>query len=122
VTNSKDKDLAYYLALPWSFNVEKRNDAGEYYFARVNELKCFSEGKTAEEAMGNIMEALRLHIEASIEEGTPIQEPPKPEDFKGQIAYRTKPEKHYQIAKEANRRNISINKLIDQAVDSLLSA
>lgn len=119
---TNDKNLAYYLALPWSFSIEKRNDAGEYYFARVNELKCFSEGQTADEAMKNILEALKLHIETSIEEGTPIQEPPKPEEYKGQIAYRTKPEKHYQIAKEANRRNISINKLIDEAVDSVISA
>ncbi|WP_373530948.1 type II toxin-antitoxin system HicB family antitoxin [Vampirovibrio sp.] len=117
------KNLEYYINLPWSFSVERHNEKGrEYYASRVNEWKCFSDGATPAEAMNNLMEALQLHIEASIEDGTPIQEPPKPEEFKGQIAYRTKPEKHYQIAKEANRRNISINKLIDQAVDSVISA
>jgi predicted RNase H-like HicB family nuclease len=117
-----NKTLDYYLSLPWSFSVEKRTDEGEYYLARVNELKCFSDGQTAVEAFSNIMEALKLHLETALEEGDPIQEPPKPEEYKGQIAYRTKPEKHYHLAKEAQRRQISINKLIDQAVDDILSA
>jgi antitoxin HicB len=116
------KGLEYYLNLPWSYSIEKRTDDGVYYFARVNELNCFSDGESPEEAMKIIGEALRSHLEAALESGIEIPEPVKPEDYKGQIAYRTKPEKHYKIAKEAQRRKISINKLIDEAVDSILSA
>jgi antitoxin HicB len=116
------KTLDYYLGLPWSYTIERRDDAGIYYFARVNELNCFSDGATPEEAVRNIADALKLHLESAIEDGAEIPEPVRPEDYKGQIAYRTKPEKHYKLAKEAQRRKVSINKLIDEAVDNILSA
>lgn len=116
------KNMEYYLNLPWSFTIERRNDDGIYFFAKVNELNCFSDGETIQEAMENIQEALKSHIIACLDAGIEIVEPVKPDDFKGQIAYRTKPEKHYRLAKEAQRRKISINKLIDEAVDNILSA
>jgi len=116
------KDMDYYLDLPWSYSVEKHTDDGVYYVARVNELQCFTDADTPEEAIHNIRDALKAHIEACIADGVEIPEPVNPADFKGQIPYRTKPEKHYKLAKEAQRRKISINKLIDEAVDAILSA
>jgi predicted RNase H-like HicB family nuclease len=110
------------MELPWSYTIEKRNDDGVYYYARVNELNCFSEGQTMAEATLNIQKALEVHLEAAIEAGADIPKPLNLEDFKGQVSYRTKPEKHYRLAKEAQRKGISINKLIDSAVDDILSA
>lgn len=116
------KTIEYYLNLPWSFTIERKDDDGIYYFARVNELKCFSDGKTMQEASENILEALKLHLEASLEEGQDIPEPLNPEEFKGRITYRTKPAKHLMLAKEANRRGITLNRLIDETIDEAFTA
>ncbi len=38
--------------------------------------------------------------------------------FKGNIAYRTTPERHYRIAREAEKRNLSLSQFIDGSIDS----
>lgn len=117
------KDLDYYTSLPWSFSAERKIDEdGICFLIKVNELKCFSEGETLEKASKNINEALKLHLMDALEKGEVIQEPPKPEEYKGRITYRTSPKKHYQLAKEASRKGITITKLIDRAIDNVLSA
>lgn len=118
----KAKTLKDYLALPWSYTIEQRSDDGVYFYARVNELNCFTDGETMTEAIKNLEEALKAHIEAAIEAGVSLPEPVNPADYKGQISYRTNPATHYRMAKEAKRRNMSINKLIDEAVDRLLAS
>ena len=115
-----NKDLNYYLNLPWSYRFEWSND-DNCYVASIAELKgCMSEGATIEEAVKMIEDALKSHLSACIEAGIEIPEPLKPIDYKGKIPYRTTPEKHYKIAKRAKSLGISINALIDEAVEEKL--
>lgn len=115
-----NKDLNYYLNLPWSYRFEWSND-DNCYVATIAELKgCMSEGATIEEAVKMIEDALKSHLNACIEAGIEIPEPLKPIDYKGKIPYRTTPEKHYKIAKRAKSLGISINALIDEAVEEKL--
>lgn len=51
----------------------------------------------------------------------PIPVPLTPESFKGNLPYRTTPQRHYQLAVEAQRRKMSINKVLDLAVEKILS-
>lgn len=114
------KNLEYYLNLPWSYRFEW-SDEDECYIASIAELKgCMSHGDTISEATEMIQDALKSYISCSLHYGDEISEPLKPVDFKGKIPYRTTPYKHYRIAKRAKAMGMSINALIDEAVDAKL--
>lgn len=115
-----NKDLNYYLSLPWSYKFEW-SDVDNCYVASVDELKgCMSDGDTLEEAQKMIKDALISHLNACLEDGFEIPEPLRQKDFKGNITYRTSPEKHYKIAKKAKASNKTINRVIDEAIEFYL--
>ncbi len=70
----KKKDLNYYLSLPYTTVVEKRDDVrGPYYIARVLELPhCLIHGDTPEEAVSELDSVKRDWLEDCIERGIPI--------------------------------------------------
>ena len=116
------KDLNYYLGLPWTYKFEWDND-DQIYVASVDELKgCMSHGDTIEEASLMIKDALISHVSAMLEDKDEIPEPPKPEEYKGKIAYRTSPKMHYKIAKKAAIEKKSISKIIDELIDKGLAS
>lgn len=114
------KDFKYYLNLNWSYTIEQDHHKGKKFFIiRVNELPgVCTDGKTIEEAMKNIKDAIAATIELYLEQGDPIPEPIKKEEFKGKIAYRTTSERHYYLAKLANQKHISMNKALDLVFDA----
>ena len=115
-----DKDVKYYLNLHWTY-IFSYDDKSESYIASISELKgCMSDGKTIDEALLMIKDALTSYISAMIENGDEIPEPMKPELYKGKIAYRTTPERHYKIAQKSNLWNKSISKTIDKLLDFAL--
>ena len=112
-----EKDLNYYLKLPWTYRFEWSN-RDNCYIASVDELEgCKTHGETIEEAATMIKDALICWIETLQENNQEIQEPPKPEKYKGRVTYRTTPERHYRLARTAAINGKSISKLIDEAVD-----
>ncbi len=57
----------------FSVVIEKDKDG---YFAFCPELQgCYTQGDTYEEALENIRDAIRLHVEDRIEEGEEISQP-----------------------------------------------
>ena len=72
----KKKDLNYYLILPYTTVVGKRDDgSGLYYVARVLELPhCLIHGDTPEEATSDLDSVKRDWLEDCIERGIPIPE------------------------------------------------
>lgn len=113
------KSVKYYMNLPWSYRFEW-DPRDSIYIAKVSEIKdCLSHGKTIEEAARNIKIDLEQHLEAMLKDDYHIPEPAKPEDYKGNIAYRTTPERHYKLAKRANSEGKSLSKLIDELIDDV---
>ena len=112
-----NKDLNYYLNLNWTYRFEW-SDEDNCYIASIAELKgCMTDGKTIDEAAMMIKDALKSYIETFIGLNKEIPEPAKPSDFKGNIPFRTTPEQHYKLHKKATIEGISINKLIQRAVE-----
>ncbi len=116
------KDLNYYLNLHWTYKLEW-DDEDQIYVVSIAELKgCMSHGKTIEEASYMIKDALKSYISSMLEDNEEIPEPPKPEEYKGRIAYRTTSGRHYRIAKKAVAERKSISKLIDDLIDKGLAS
>lgn len=115
------KDISYYQGLPWTRTVAPANDPLEPWTARILELPgCMSHGTTPQEAFTGLEDALTAYVDGALAVGNHIVEPIRPEQFKGMIAYRTRPEVHWRLAREAQLRGVSINRLIDEAVVSRL--
>ena len=57
----------------YKFRVVVEQDADSVYVVSVPALKgCYSQGDTVDEALENVRDAIRLHIEARKEIGDPI--------------------------------------------------
>jgi predicted RNase H-like HicB family nuclease len=57
----------------YKFTVVVERDEDDLYVASVPALQgCYSQGETYEEALENVKDAIRLHIEARKEMGEPI--------------------------------------------------
>ncbi len=68
-----DKDLEYYMGLPYEIII-KRSNGG--WFAKVPDLPgCMTWADTFEELGPMIEDAMRGYIEVSLEHGDPITEP-----------------------------------------------
>ena len=115
--NAKTKiSIKEYLDLPWSYTIEQEDG---YYIVYVNEFAGIcTDGESIEEAMINIKEALEAAIEIYIEQGKIIPVPVNKKKYKGNIAYRTSPERHFKIARIAQQKHISLSKIIDLIIDT----
>ncbi|MCL2204152.1 MAG: type II toxin-antitoxin system HicB family antitoxin [Defluviitaleaceae bacterium] len=105
------KDVEYYMNLPYSMVVQHRNDEdGECYVSRVLELDgCHSHGKTKEDALENLREALEGYIDTKLAFSDPIPEPSTYTDYSGKFVLRLPKSLHYTLATEAEREGVSLN-------------
>ncbi len=116
------KTLSSYLALPWTYHVETAQSAETIVFIiKVNELpEVMATGVSLEAAMAALRGELKDALIRRLQLGELVPEPLNPEQFKGKVAYRTTPERHYMLAKEAKRRGMSLSRLIDYCLDEKL--
>ncbi len=114
------KNLEYYLNLPYSYIIEW-SDVDNCYLGSIVELeRNMTCADTRQECMKNLDDALKAYLETSLANNMHIPEPISIKDYKGNITYRTTNIKHYNLAKKAKIDGISINSLIDSAVDAKL--
>jgi antitoxin HicB len=116
----KNKNLNYYLNLPWSYTIEteKYENNTSFYIISVNELTGVkTDAYSVEEGMALIKEVLEGTIKLYMKQGEEIPEPIDPELYKGHISYRTTGRRHYLIAKEASKRHTSLSKIINELID-----
>ena len=116
-----DKNLEYYLNLPWTYIIEY-SDVDGCFLGSINELeKNMTNGETPDECFFMLKDALRAYIMTSLSQNLPINEPIRQTDFKGKIPYRTTSDRHYRLAKKAREKGKSINKIVDEAVEYYLN-
>jgi antitoxin HicB len=107
-----NKNLEYYLGLPYTINVKRiTDDAIEaYWVARVAEIPhCMTHGATPEEAIRDIEDAKREWLQSNLDRGLPIPEPVK---YSGQFHLRMPPSLHEDLAQLAERDKASLNNYI----------
>jgi antitoxin HicB len=110
-----NKDLEYYLSLPYTVIVKRgTGDGAEYWIARVLELPhCMTHGATPEEALRDIEDAKREWLKSNLEAGLPIPEPAK---FTGQYHLRMPPSLHEALALKSESEDVSLNQFIITAL------
>lgn len=110
-----NKDLEYYLRLPYTITVKRgTGDGAEYWIARVLELPhCMTHGATPEEALRDIEDAKREWLKSNLEAGFPIPEPAK---FTGQYHLRMPPSLHEALALKSESEDVSLNQFIITAL------
>jgi len=115
----KKKTLNYYINLNWSYTIEQEvYNRKKYYIIRVNELPgVCTDAESIEEGMEEIKKAIKAAIKLYIKQKETIPEPIDKKKYKGNIAYRTSSERHYQLAKLALSESKSLSKTLDQLID-----
>ena len=118
------KDIQYYLNLPWTYTIETSRDENNavIYVVHVNELPgVCTDADTIAQAMELIKDAMTGAFKLYLKLGEEIPEPIDEEEFKGNIAYRTTNKRHYLIAREAQKKNTSLSKVMDELIDKALT-
>lgn len=103
------KDLEYYKQLPYTIILEKHDDQGVYWVARVAELPhCLIHGNTPEEAVKEIEEVKLDWIQSNLEDRLPVPEPTSTK-YSGEIRVRMPPSLHQLLAQRASNEGVSLN-------------
>jgi antitoxin HicB len=116
-----DSALERYIGLPYHLSVVREGDEkGKPWTASVEELPgCTSRGKSADEAVSGVQEAMRQWIGAALEEGREIPEPRSTSSHSGRLLLRMPRTLHGELTRAAERENVSLNQFIN---DTLASA
>ena len=110
-TLDENRDVSYYMSLPYTYLIQPVTDeSGSYFFGRVLELDgCESHGSTFEEAYQNLREAMEGWLEVKLEQGDPIPEPTGSENYSGKFVLRIPKSLHRKLAIEAQKEGVSLN-------------
>jgi antitoxin HicB len=109
------KTLEEYLGLPYSIIVtHDRDDEGvEGYVAEVRELPgVVSQGKTPEDAIRSVYDAMAGWISVALEDGVGIPEPRDPASFSGRFLLRLPRGLHAELARQAEEEGVSLNQYV----------
>jgi len=110
------KDLEYYSKLPYTIILERHDDQGSYWVARVAELPyCLIHGNTPEEAIREIEDVKIDWIKSNLEDGLPIPEPVQ-RKYSGEIRVRMSPSLHRLLKDRAGIEEVSLNQYMVTAL------
>jgi antitoxin HicB len=108
-----------YIGLPYHLVlVEDESEDGEKgWFAEVEELRgCMSQGRTPEEAVENLRDAMLGWISIALEDGKAIPEPRAETDYSGRLLLRMPKSLHATAAERARHEDVSLNHFIVYAL------
>lgn len=119
-----DRTLDEYLALPYTIEVHKDESDGETaYVARVVELPgCITQADSFEELEEMVQDAMRAWIESALEDGAPVPEPRKAEEYSGKFVIRVPRSLHRQLAVIAARDGVSLNTYVSTTLAQAVGA
>jgi antitoxin HicB len=107
------KDLSYYLSLPYTFQVRRIEEDNEVrYWANVKELDgCHTPANSFEEALNELQVVLEMYIETKLEHGDSIPEPVD-QEYSGKFNVRVPKTLHKHLAKMAEEEGVSLNQYV----------
>lgn len=114
-----EKNLEYYLSLPYTIEVipNQDEDGQVTLFARVVELPgCMTEADDFTE-LGEMIEDAKISwLETALEDGQPIPEPKPIEGYSGKFVVRVPKSLHRELVEAAEREGVSLNAFVNVAL------
>jgi predicted RNase H-like HicB family nuclease len=103
-----------YLEMPYEISLVRRDDEhGAAWAAQVEELPgCEGRGRTEEEALAEVREAMGAWIADALASGKQIPAPRAAATHSGRLLVRMPPTLHADLARLADREKVSLNTLI----------
>ena len=110
LTASLENQVDYYDSLPYIITIDRRDDQGTYYVARVVELPdLIMTGDTLKEAHANLLEVKRDWIKSYLELGNKMPVPLSTKKYSGQIRLRIPPSLHRVLTTWSEVEGVSLN-------------
>jgi antitoxin HicB len=118
------KTIDEYLALPYHVRLtpDAWDDGTPGWFAEVEELRgCMSQGRTPDEAVESLRDAMVGWISAALEAGEEVPEPRTEEDYSGRFVVRVPRSLHSEVARAAEAEQASLNQFVCAALASAVA-
>ena len=108
---NNNKTLEYYLSLPYRIEIIPDTEEGGYTAWYPDLPGCLTCSETLEGIVTNALDAKRVWLEAALDEGLDISEPPLEEavEYSGQFKLRMPKSLHRSLAIHAKKEGISMN-------------
>ena len=107
--SAEQKTTEYYMGLPYRVEVVEDTEEGGFAL-RCPELPgCITCADSIEEGFRMMEDAKRAWFEACMEDGIPIPEPARLEDYSGQFKLRLPRSLHRNLARRAAEEGVSMN-------------
>ena len=104
-----EKNLKYYMGLNYKIEVMKDIEEGGYTLSCPELRGCITCADTLQQGFEMIEDAKKSWFLACIEDGVPIPEPSKLEDYSGQFKLRIPKSLHKKLAEHSRQEGISMN-------------
>ena len=104
-----NKDLNYYLSLPYKMVVTPDIEEGGFTISCPELPGCLTCVENINDAFAMFDDAKRCWIEAALEDGIEIKEPLSEENYSGQFKLRMPKSLHKTLAEHSKEEGISMN-------------
>ena len=104
-----NKDLAYYMNLPYRIEIMKEQEESGYVLHCPELPGCITCAETVAEGMEMLEDAKKCWFTACLEDGVVIPEPVRLEDYSGQFKLRLPKSLHKQLAQRSSEEGVSMN-------------
>jgi len=113
-------NVEHYASLPYHLMlVRDGEERGKPWTASVEELPgCTSRGKTSDEALNGIREAMTGWIAVALQEGREIPEPKSATSHSGRLLLRMPRTLHADLTRASEREGVSLNQFITDVLAS----
>jgi RNA polymerase sigma-B factor len=107
---------------PYHIELLKSEAADGGWTAKVDELPgCVAEGSSPEEAAGRVQEAMRDWIAQAVADGRDVPKPRSAASHSGRLLVRMPQSLHAELARAAEREEVSLNQFITSSLASAVS-
>jgi RNA polymerase sigma-B factor len=112
-------DLERHIDQPFHIELVKSDAPGGGWSAKVDELPgCTAEGSTPEEAATRVQDAIRAWVEDAVAHGREVPKPRSAASHSGRLLVRMPQSLHAELARAAEREEVSLNQFITSSLAS----
>lgn len=105
------KDLKYYLSLPYRVEILPDETEGGFALSCPELPGCLTCASTVDEGLSLLEDAKKCWISACLEDGFPVPEPARLEDYSGQFKLRLPKSLHRALSLRSSEEGVSMNQL-----------